>query len=147
MEIGNIIFGNSRGSFPVQRGSGREAIYGLLSLVSGNDGGGYFDPFENDVFAVSPYYWGDCTCGFYDDLEAWEATHPNASEEEYDRWCKENGHADDCKLCIPNFVYKPTGFELDWYKYPMRDSYNMNQNITLADFIKMLAHCIESVEV
>lgn len=40
--------------------------------------------FENEVFAVNPYYWGN-----------------------------DDDHIDD-----PNFYYKPSDYELYWYKYP-----------------------------
>ena len=37
-------------------------------------------------------------------------------------------HVETCKVVLPNLRYRPTGFELRWYKYPLRDSY-MNQNL------------------
>lgn len=37
--------------------------------------------FENEVFSMRPFYWGDCDCG-YDSLES--------------QWCDANPHAEDC---------------------------------------------------
>jgi hypothetical protein len=73
MELGNLIFGNSRGEYEVDR-LWEDVFLGFLEKANisfyghyegGNkeyeakDGG-----FENNVFRVKPYYWGDCTCGF-----------------------------------------------------------------------------------
>jgi len=43
----------------------------------------------------------------------------------------------------PNFLYKPTGFAIWWYKYPLRASY-MNINITLEEFREILDKCYKS---
>lgn len=69
-----------------------------------------------------------CTCGF---------------DESYSKWLETNYHKDSCRLLKPNFFYKPTGFQIMWYKYPLRDSY-MNQNITVDEFKEILTHCTES---
>lgn len=44
----------------------------------------------------------------------------------------------------PNFVFKPTGFTIDWYKYPLRDSYS-NKEITFEELKEILRICKESV--
>ena len=44
----------------------------------------------------------------------------------------------------PNFVFKPTGYQLKWYKYPLRDAY-ANKDISFGDFCTMLGKCAESV--
>lgn len=36
---------------------------------------GYGTHYENDVFEMHPYFWGDCECGFEDRAERWENTH------------------------------------------------------------------------
>ena len=46
--------------------------------------------------------------------------------------------------CKPNFVYKPTGFELEWYKHPLRDSY-CNQDIDFRKFTDILEDCKRSL--
>lgn len=41
---------------------------------------GYGQDFENDVFEMHPYWWGDCECG-HDDREAqWEDEHPHLDD-------------------------------------------------------------------
>jgi hypothetical protein len=69
-----------------------------LSLKTGKSGGnglggenGYGVDFENDVFMMHPYCW----CESYDCP-----------------WCAEHRE---------NFLYKPTGFKMHWYKYIGRD--------------------------
>lgn len=69
-----------------------------------------------------------CTCGL---------------DDAFDKWCESNYHKENCRLLKPNFLYKPTGFKIMWYKYPLRDSY-MNQNISLDEFKEILEHCVKS---
>lgn len=93
MELGNLIFGNSRGEYPIeQRAEFEEVLYSLFKEIGLNERG-YSEnnivSFENDVFVVRPYYWGD---------------DENIAE-------------------LPNFEYKPSNFHIKWYKYPLRDSY------------------------
>lgn len=66
--------------------------------------------FDNDVFSLRPYYWGE-------------------SDELAEK---------------PNFVFKPTGFELSWYKWPFRDSY-MSKNISYGEFCDMIDKCKQSL--
>lgn len=44
----------------------------------------------------------------------------------------------------PNFLYKPTGLEIEWYKYPLRSAY-MNQNLSRDELILVFAKCYESI--
>lgn len=139
MELGNLIFGNSRGEYPVPREwqdsfCERLAEMGFSGYGFPNewDDDGRFAPelserydkflveidgedgrhhkWETDLFVLMPYYWGD----------------------------------DDAIAELPNFVYKPLGFELSWYKYALRSAY-MNQLVTLAQLDDMLRACIESI--
>ena len=102
IELGNLLFGNSRGQFPVDRD--------LIEPVFWDEFGDVFDTYmffmskdpekkkhitdrggyENGVFKVNPYYWGE----------------------------------DEDIMDEPNFIYKPEGIEISWYKYPMRDAYS-----------------------
>lgn len=121
MELGNAIFGNSRGEFEIPRGEWQELFVEFLYDI-GLDGYGYLESdelkgyetdrggFENDTFVVNPYYWS------YDD---------EIMEEH-------------------NFVYKPSGLTIDWYKYPFRDSYS-NKEITFEELKEILENCKESV--
>ena len=80
-------------------------------------------------------------------IEDWEKKNPapkcTCGEEE--KWKPKDEHEEKCMLLQPNFLYKSTGFSLEWYKYPLRDSY-MNQEITLKDFKKIIDKCIQSVK-
>lgn len=64
MELGNLVFGHSRGEYEIPREDAFEdPLFELLSLI-GDDSGIYGCYFENSVFEVRPYWWGDdCTCG------------------------------------------------------------------------------------
>ncbi|GAB6429189.1 hypothetical protein bcgnr5372_41110 [Bacillus luti] len=131
MELGNWAFGNSRGSFPVNRDWQNMFCEHLYDM--GFDSYGVIDSkhehlekyvvkiegtineptakFENNTFVIMPYYWGD-----------------------------------DDEICmLPNFIYKPTGFELSWYKYALRDSY-MNHNISYQELDGLLKLCKQSLE-
>ena len=70
-----------------------------------------------------------CTCGL---------------KEEYAKWYETNGHAPECGIIKPNFLYKPTGFTISWYKYPLRDSY-MSEPLTVQEFAAIIDKCIESL--
>ena len=66
MELGNIIFGNSRGEYRVERGK-FEDIWWVLCKKLGTGSGGV--DYKNEIFRLFPYYWGECTCG---KAEKWE---------------------------------------------------------------------------
>ena len=94
MELGNMIFGNSRGEYPIEdRENWQDKFWEIFDDVF--DYYGYYEKFkedpehttdrggyENDVFLINPYYWGE----------------------------------DDDIAVLPNFVYKPVGWEIQWYK-------------------------------
>ena len=132
MELGNAVFGNSRGCFHIPRGVGWEAeLYRLFDSYAperDNLWREYGAEYKNNTFEVMQYYWGDCDCG--------------CDDKEYE-WCDENERAKECHLMKPNFLYKPTGFEIQWYKYPLRDSY-MNREISLSAFSRIIDDCIAS---
>ena len=122
MELGNLIFGNSRGSYPLKRGVWQNTFHEFLDEIGLNVFGYIEDDklkeyktdrggFENDVFLINPYYWQD----------------------------------DDDIAEEPNFVYKPTGYEISWYKYPLRDSY-ANKKIKFKEFKNILEECKKSIK-
>lgn len=120
MELGNLLFGHSRGEFLVDRVLHDSPEWHKLIYATESDFYGYTgnrdnkndsDGYENEIFAIRPYWWGD------DDAE---------------------------QVDMPNFLYKPTGFEIRWYKYPFRDSY-MNKNLSLDKIKEIFMHCVESV--
>ena len=45
----------------------------------------------------------------------------------------------------PNFVFKPLGIEIEWYKYPMRSAYS-NVKITAEHLKDILEKCRLSIE-
>lgn len=197
MELGNAVFGNSRGEYPIERGVGWEKqLHRIFDVICpGNYRG---EEFDNNVFSVFPYYWGDCTCG-YDEKEGefsetvWHAEECYQSEykkishynqwNNHDKWIEKhikplyqkfgfetksetwwhgcavrctcdyekkwevflsnNSHDKNCPIVKPNFLFKPTGFSIKWYKYPLRDSY-MSQNITLNEFAEIINQCVDS---
>lgn len=131
MEVGNALFGNARGKFPVNREwqdrfcehlnemgfdgygfiqTGHEHLENFITLIASEEDAPV-RVFENETFSLMPYYWGD----------------------------------DENISVLPNFVYKPTGFQLSWYKYALRDSY-MNQEITFDVLDDLLKHCKNSLE-
>jgi hypothetical protein len=219
MELGNLIFGNSRGEYPLERGAGFEEelcrLFDAYAPNRDNSWLGYGEEFENDTFSVFPYYWGDCTCGF-DDYEYTEEHSPSCFQKEleqeklkigwtkgefgldrpkdwswedeqrkekkivkklyekrgwntksgswwygygvrcdcdynqrYENWLKQigypNRHREDCLLVKPNFLYKPTGLRIKWYKYPLRDAY-ISKEITLDEFKQVIDDCIQSIK-
>lgn len=83
MELGQAFFGNPvAGRYEItDRSRFQEAFCRLLLDEIDSNHGGYGMEFENDVFAVRPYYWGDCTCG-YEQAEA--------------KWDESNHHSPDC---------------------------------------------------
>lgn len=121
MELGNLLFGHSRGNFVVDRVLQDSSEWDKLIHLSDSDFYGYttnknkendVGGYENEVFAIRPYWWGD---------------------------------DDALQAQMPNFLYKPTGFEIRWYKYPFRDSY-MNKNLSVAKIKEIFIHCADSMK-
>lgn len=115
MELGNLMFGNSRGAYAVEpREDYQEAFQDFLhehgwDSHAVRDDGEY--EYENDVFIVRPYYWGE----------------------------------DEEKAELPNFVFKPLGLEIRWYKYPMRGAYS-NMDVPLDVFEAIMKVCAFSMD-
>jgi len=125
IELGNMLFGNSRGRFALPRDIyeesfraflmdggfdtyGRPCDMGKANKNWKEDGGDC--RFENEVFVLRAYYWGN--------------------DEKVSR--------------LPNFLHKPSGYEIRWYKYPLRDSY-ASQKLEIGDFNKILNECLSSI--
>lgn len=70
-----------------------------------------------------------CTCAFSEELRAFHTS---------------DGHAHDCRYIQPNFRHKPSGFELSWYKYPLRSA-TINRRVKLKKFKGYLAECLASL--
>lgn len=115
LELGNLMFGNSRGLYSVEPRSVYQNMFVDFLIRNGFDGYGYHDPYddpayENDTFVLRPYYWGE-------DEEVAE---------------------------LPNFIYKPIGLFISWYKYPMRDAYS-NMDVSPEAFRQILKECERSM--
>lgn len=59
-----------------------KATSGLLAIAEAVDPDPegfacYASHYENEVFVLRPYYWGDCECGFDERICDWEAAHPH----------------------------------------------------------------------
>lgn len=98
MELGNMIFGNSRGEYPIERGIGfEEEITRLFIEIDPKHDNGWREyglDFENDTFFMMPYYWGDCTCGF-DDYEFKEKHNENCYQTILEKEKLKNGWKKD----------------------------------------------------
>ena len=115
-EMGNLLFGHSRGEYCVEPRGDYQEIFQEFLFENGFDGYGRLEgsdepEFENDTFIIRPYYWGE----------------------------------DEKEQILPNFVYKPTGVEIKWYKYPMRDAY-CNKDISVEQFKRIIDECKESMQ-
>lgn len=122
-EIGNLIFGNSRGEFSVYRNVFTLAFLPLMRLIPDFR----YSYFQNEIFRLSPYYWDECDCVDSDD------------ENEPFK------HVDNCPADRANFLHKPTGFEVRWYKYPFRDSYT-NKKVNRKELDSIISDCVNSIE-
>ena len=78
-------------------------------------------------------------CAVHCNCDYWERYYNYLNKIGYPNGCKK-----ECLLMRPNFYYKPNGFEIQWYKYPLRDSYT-NKPITLTEFKQIIDKCIESI--
>lgn len=126
MELGNMLFGTGQQKIPIPNRRQWEAAFRVLllePLLSQTQDLDEVPTYANEIFVIRPYYWGDCTCG---------------AEE------KDQLHNPTCGLLLPNFVYKPKNFKMDWYKYPLRDAH-MSEKITYEEFCRILKICATSI--
>lgn len=208
MELGNMVFGNSRGEAEVPRSPSFEGPWQELCDELGIDWYGYagdgcmvpeneMGELENEVMRIRSYDWdAECDCGADEAMDRWLDANPhqdicyqselrnrmaefshmpygerqgleNALYDELcakygvdrkfgaavhctcgrdtaadEEWLRMDGHKDSCRFIQPNFLYKPTGFTINWYKYPFRDSY-MTPPITAKKWRDIVRHCIE----
>lgn len=90
---------------------------------------GYGANFENEVFEMNRFWWGDCDC---------EDTYPQTDEWEVD-------HRFDCPATRANFYHKRTGFRIDWYKYIGR-SMEWDDSISKEDWREIYNECMDSLK-
>lgn len=127
MELGNLLFGHSHGEFKVPRGFIKGTFewddrFCLFLEKIGCDDYGYAENKDNPL-----------------KNERGGITTPEFEINPY-YWGDDETEEDK-----PNFIFKPTGYEMRWYKYPLRDSY-ANQELTYKEFNAMLKKCEEFME-
>jgi len=88
----------------------------------------------------SPDWWHGCaircSCDYHQRYES--------ILDEYTQSFGCKGHKETCLLVRPNFIHKPSGYKIMWYKYPLRDSY-ANQKLSLKQFNKIINECISTI--
>lgn len=98
MELGNLIFGCSRGDIETPGEIDTLLRYLIIKIIGEEDG--YGIEYVNDIFELHKYYWGDCTCGYENKVIQWE---------------KDNKHSETCyqtalkNICIEKNFYDKNG--------------------------------------
>ncbi len=131
MEIGNVVYGHHTGEnrHHIDRDKFSTVLEAYMQYMGfdhyGNYDGEYADEFKEKG-------WINDDGDFENDVFAFTSY----------CWCMEEGgcHRDEKS----NFYYKPMEFKIDWYKYPLRDSYS-NKEFTVEEFVKILDHCVEAI--
>ena len=95
-----------------------------------------------DIFERYEIWWGSPLC----------LMSPNNSEEDnevfsnrYYCWDDPETVESQSECLKPNFLFKPTGFEVTWYKHPFRSMW-MNQGLSPREIMHMMALCERSVK-
>lgn len=114
LELGNLMFGNSRGEYLIEDREEYQEIFCDFLERNGFDFGGWHDKY-GDKYENDTFI-----------IRAYY-------------WGEDENIA-----ALPNFVYKPTGFEIRWYKYPMRNAF-ANQDISLKEFEEIMRDCDKSM--
>jgi hypothetical protein len=175
---------------------GKHATNHVGGLLGGEYG--YGTTFSNDVFAMSPFYWGDCVCGHDEAEGAWDDAHEHAKTcyqqvirargfldydddtdmdyherhahnlaitdsvcaemgldpengsyvhctctytDDYGAWVEANPHDPTCGVVVPNFLHKPSGSTVNFYKYIGR---GMEVDLR-EDWQAILRECVQSL--
>jgi hypothetical protein len=59
-------------------------------------------------------------------------------------WCY--GEGDHENGCPPNFLYKPTGLVITWYKHAGRSATSNKRYPGARTWAEMISHCIKSID-
>lgn len=167
-ELGQASFGCSWNEYPVDKEIGC-LLSDLSQLLADsiNFDSIYGTEYENKIFSMFPYYWGDCTCGLEEKESNWIINNPhgkNCPLSNKDESCyfdfnkctcyvsklyeNEIGpleHSGNCLLIKPNFYYKPSDLKISWYKYIGRGM-SANRRIKKEEMEKIVDHCIKSAK-
>lgn len=125
--------------------TGHESGFGLGGRF------GYGENFENDVFVMRRFYWGECDCGFGPAEDKWYDDHKEVQDHENPGYAAcwqefeklHTGHAATCATLLPNFHHKRTGFEVRWYKWIGRDP--ETKNADGVNLQEVFAECLASL--
>lgn len=155
MELGNIIFGHSRGKFPVDRKHQNHFCERLAKL--GFDGYGHFD---TDTFIEHGPYAGKKAVinAFNQQLIKTDLINdPDFEKPVPDRYYQivvdgtpvatiRPYYWGDSEVIEdkPNFIMHTHGVELSWYKYALRDSYT-NVKLTTEVINDLFDHLQEAI--
>lgn len=100
----------------------------------------YFD----GKYPIPRGIWQDIFCRkLADKCEEWRRT-PRENGIFYYKADAEDHTFDDQGNYLPNFIYKPDGFRMHWYKYPLRSCYS-NRGTTFDAFERMIDACAQSL--
>ena len=97
---------------------GEHSRYGWSNLLTSNAGA---KEYINDVFEMHTFCW--CDAGWDED-----PTHPHAEG------------------CGPNFLYKPNGMQITWYKHANRGISSNKQYPGARTWFEIVSDCVRSVE-
>jgi len=122
IELGNLLFGYSRGEYE----------FPDRELVDSAEWQGLLEATKSDCYGYTDCASENDRGGYENDV---------FSIRPY--WWGDEDNEVECEA--PNFLYKPTGFEIRWYKYPFRDSY-MTENLTSEQILEIFKKCAESVK-
>ena len=123
IELGNLLFGNARGEYHLDD---RERWSKM-----------FWNYFQDD-FDYHMYYEPE-----QEDRE--HTTERGGYENDVFKTNPYYWGEDEDIMEEPNFLYKPTGLEIQWYKYPLRDTF-FNQDISFEEGEKVFKHCAESMK-
>jgi hypothetical protein len=87
---------------------------------------GYGVDFENDVFAMRMFWWGDCECAYRDGDGVGDF------------------HEETCRCVLPNFAHKSSGVSVDWYKWIGRDM-EFSRKVSREEWGRLFAECLASL--
>ena len=128
IETGNLLFGHSRGAFSIDR-----KVYEPLFHRFLNEAGFDFYGIPCDETA------GNQSLVIRSSGSAVEAENDTFIIRPY-YWGE-----DERIMNLPNFVFKPKGIEIRWYKYALRDAY-CSHNLSVKEFGEMLEECLGSLK-
>lgn len=104
---------------------------------------GYGAHFEDDVFVMRPYYWGECDCGADEREDAFWMENAHSDDcYQTERYFSTEGHYPICALELPNFRHKASSVEVRWYKYIGRGMEVAGEG----DMVEILRECFDSLE-